>query len=167
MSFQISSRLSPNQAVKRLKTYFNSRKRFDHGKKKSYEIAGTIKDKSFRFSIKNKIGSRHAFRPMLIGNVAAKDDGSMINCHFKMDRIEKILLTIWTVPLFSVTIYFAIKVYQNYLKGALATSDYYMVGIPGSMVLLTYLWIFISRFLFKDHTKLKHFILHAFQDTLN
>ncbi len=166
MANKFHTRLSPTQAAKRLQSFFASRNRFDFAAKKTYEIAGYVKDRNFRFMIKNGIGRRYAFRPNMWGDITEGPQGSIVKYYFKMDRAEKMILLIWSIPLLVVTLFFAIRTFLIAPPAEMTTSDYYPFGIPLLMLVLTYIWYFISQWMINDRKKLKQFIFQAYQGSI-
>lgn len=165
---KFQTRLSPSQATKRLQSFFNSRQRFDYAAKKTYEIAGAVKDRTFRFMVKNGLGRRYAFRPNLYGEILENPDadGSTIHYYYKMDRVEKVILLIWSIPLLILTLYFGIKTILRAQTTSLQLNDYMSFGIPLLMLAFTYTWFIISQFMIKDHRKLKMFLREAFKGAI-
>ncbi|AZR72690.1 hypothetical protein BBF96_04360 [Anoxybacter fermentans] len=165
MRFKIHTKLTPAKAAKRLESFYNARKKFNSGKE-IFEVQGYVKSKSFRFLIKHKSLIRQAFRPILSGTFSPTPRGTTIDCHLKLDKGEKIILTIWVIPFLLAAIFFSFKFYQNFQTETLTRSDYIAVGLPSLVLFLTFLWVQGVKFFFKDHIKLKNFILSAFEDTL-
>lgn len=166
MNFRIDTRLTRSQANQRLKSFFNSRKRFDFAAKKPYEITGTIKNYSFRFLVRNNSSTRYAFRPNMYGEITESPFGSTINAQFKMNKIEKLILLIWTIPFLAVGLYSTWKAWPRLLTGEFLTLDYYGLGIPLLVLFLTYTWVIGSQLLIRDQRKLKNFLQMAFKDTI-